>query len=193
MSTGHKNKKAFNDEELEKTAPFLSHLKKETPFSVPAGYFDSMHAEVMKKIESAPEMESAKGENPFRVPAQYFDSLPTLVQQKIIAEKARRISITEWIGRAFTNPVPRYALALASVVLVIVFSAKYFTRTVHVEYAETNVTESEQFDEAFLSQLDESVLAEEYAEEAFSSTEAQAIENYLLDNDIDLLSITEQL
>ena len=191
----------FNDDELKSLAPTLDRLKKElhaadagNPFAAPEGYFDSLSSDVMKKIESIPGVESVSNLNPFKVPPGYFETLPAVIQQKIIDRKAKKISIVEWVGELLVRPVPKFALALASIILVIVFSTKYFTRTVRVDYVQ-QVPESEQLDAAYLQQLDESTLTEVLAEESPAMTETQdaGIENYLLDNDIDLNSITEQL
>lgn len=190
------------DEELKKIASVLAEIKDdlssgkaENPFAVPVGYFDSLNTEVMKKIESLPDFESVSSENPFQVPTGYFESLPTIIQQRIVENKSKRISIGEWIAEVFSRPVPKYALAIASVILVIFLSTKYFTRTIKVDYVDQQIPDSEQLDAFYLQQVDESTLAEVYSEESSTMTESQdqGIENYLLDNDIDLNSITEQL
>lgn len=193
-----------DDEDLKKIASMLVEIKDdlssgkaENPFAVPVGYFDSLNAEVMKKIESLPDFESVSSENPFQVPAGYFESLPTIIQQRIVENKSKKISIGEWIAEVFSQPAPKYALAFASIILVIVFSTKYFTRTVKVDYVDQQIPDSEQLDAFYLQQVDESTLAEVYSEEFTATTttdsQNQGIENYLLDNDIDINSITEQL
>jgi|GEM_PF-1449595 len=194
MNNIPKNSEAFSDEELKKAAPVLFGINKENAFVVPDGYFEALNASVMKQVASLPDFESVSNENPFIVPDGYFESLPTGIQQRIIDSKSKRNSVANWIAENISRPVPKYALALASVMLVIVLSAKYFNRTVHVNCDAPQLSESEQLDAAYLQQLDEPVLAEVYAEETSATTETQdeGIENYLLDNDIDLNSITEQ-
>lgn len=190
MKNEQANIPAFSDEEIKKSAPMLSAMKKENPFTVPEGYFDSLESEVMKKIEALPDFESVSGKNPFAVPEGYFDSLPASIQERISSNSARRISLTAWI----TRPVPKYSLAFASIGLLLLFCINYFTRTIHVEYAAQQRIEYGQLDETVLAQLDESVLAEVFAEETAAAEEQdESLENYLLENDIDLNSITEQL
>ena len=195
MKNAPLNNQVPSDDELKGPAPELSRLSNVNPFTVPDGYFESMHAEVMNKILSQPDFESASEVNPFEVPAGYFETLPTLIQQRIIDEKSKRITTREWMGAVFSRPAPKYALAFASVALLVLLSIKYFTRTIRVDMTAPQLSESEQLDAACLSQLDESVLAEVFTEEmsTVSVTQDQGIENYLLDNDIDLNSITEQL
>lgn len=201
MKNNQQGQSDFNDDELKSIAPTLAGLKRElqgsaagNPFATPEGYFDEMNSEVMNKIQSIPGVESVSNENPFAVPAGYFENLPSEIQQKIIERETRKNAIAQWIGDVVMRPVPKFTLALASIVLVIVFSAKYFTRTVKVDYVQQQ-PESEQLDAVYLQQLDESTLAEVFTEETTSVTGSQdaGIENYLLDNDVDLNSITEQL
>jgi hypothetical protein len=202
MNNLNKNSQDSNEDEWKNFAPELSRIKSElssgkkaNPFITPDGYFDSLNAGVMKSIGSIPGLASVAEENPFKVPAGYFDALPTIIQQKIIDGSAKRVSGLEWFIQGLSRPVPKYALAFASVILVLLLSTRYFTRTVKVEFAAEQLPETEQAEVAYLSQLDESVLADVYEEEAASAAVSQdeGIENYLLDNDIDLNTITEQL
>ncbi|MCX6274592.1 MAG: hypothetical protein NTV09_05250 [Bacteroidetes bacterium] len=202
MNNNIKNSGQSGEDDLDKMAPTLAGIKKGmaegqsgNPFATPDGYFESLNSDVMKKIESLPDFETTSSENPFKVPAGYFDSLPTIVQQRIIDLNAKGFTVTGWISGILSRPAPKYALAFASVVLVVVFSTLYFTRTVSVEYATQQAPESEQLDAAYLQQLDESDLADLYAQQTSVVTESQddGMENYLLDNDIDMNSITDQL
>jgi len=169
-------------------------IRPDAGFRTPDGYFNSLTSEVTKKIESLPDFESASNANPFKTPEGYFDALPTIIQQRIIDQNKRKISVTSWIQEVFSSPVPKYSLAFISLLLVVFFSIKYFTRTVEVDYV-NDTTETEQLESFYLSQLDESVLSEAYADERVSSNNIQenGIENYLLENNIDLNLISEQL
>ncbi len=195
MKKDKSNSEQFNNDELKNLAPELSQIKIENPFKVPEGYFDSLNADVMQRIEPLPNLESVNTKNPFKVPTGYFESLPTIIQQRIIDQKSKRISIREWISEALFRPVPKFSLAFASVALAVVFSVNYFTRTISVDYATPQLSETEQLDAAFLAQLDESSLVDALADEIPSSTQTQDtdLQDYLIDNDIDLTSITEQL
>jgi len=183
----------FQDD-IEKSAPLLFNLKSEMDsdagFRVPDGYFEAMTSEVMNKIASVPDFENAENVNPFNIPDGYFDSLPTIIQQRITDQNRKG----NWITEIFYKPVPKYSLIIASIFLVLFFSIKYFSRTVKVEYVNTP-DESEQMESFYLSQLDETVLLEAYSEEKSIAEESQEseIENYLLDNNIDLNLISEHL
>jgi len=188
----------FEDEDLEKSAPLLFNIKRsmnaDAGYRTPDGYFESLTSDVTKKIESLPDFETASKANPFRTPEGYFDALPTIIQQRIIDQNKNRVTVFSRIQEVFSSPVPKYSLVLVSFLLVIFFSIKYFTRTVKVEYV-NDTPETEQLESFYLSQLDETVLSEAYADERVSSNNMQenGIENYLLENNIDLNLISEQL
>jgi len=187
----------FSNEDPEISAPLLFNLKSKltsgTGFSTPDGYFDSLPAEVMKKIESIPDFESQAIVNPFKTPDGYFDSLPTIIQQRIVDQNKKKKTAIAWMAEVFNNPAPKYAVVLVSLFLVIFFSVKYFTRTIKVDYVQ-EAPATEPLESFYLSQLDETVLSE-YAEETLISEDVQenAIENYLLENDVDLILISENL
>ena len=202
MKNNPKNSGQSGEDDLDNMAPILAGIKKGmaegqsgNPFATPAGYFESLNSNMMEKIESLPDFETTSSENPFKVPAGYFDSLPTIVQQRIIDVDSKGISFSGWISGILSRPAPKYALAFASIALVVLLSTLYFTRTVSVEYATQQAPESEQLDAAYLQQLDESDLADLYAQQTSQETDSQeeGMENYLLDNDIDMNSITDQL
>jgi hypothetical protein len=187
----------FSDEDLERSAPLLFDLKKkitsDAGFSTPQGYFDSLSSEVMNKIESIPDFETQANINPFNTPEGYFDSLPSIIQQRIIDENKKK-SVWESIAGIFSSPVPKYALAFASIFFFLFFSVKYFTRTIHVDYVQETQS-TEQLESIYLSQIDESVLWDAYTEQPVIAVDAQQneIENYLIDNNIDLNLISEHL
>lgn len=188
----------FQEEDLEKSAPLLFSLKNKLDgnagFKVPEGYFENLSSDVMMKIESLPDFETAEKVNPFKTPEGYFDALPTIIQQRILDQEKKKITVTAWIPEVIFRPSPKYALAFASIVLVLFFSIKYFTRTVKVEYVNSE-PETEQLDSFYLTQLDETVLIEAYDEEQVTAENSKdnEIENYLIENNIDLNLISEHL
>jgi len=195
------NKESENilpNEEPEMSAPLLFNLKSkmnsDAGFTTPDGYFHSLPSEVMKKIESLPDFETQAKANPFKTPEGYFDSLPTIIQQRILDQNKNKKPAIAWLTGVFNNPVPKYAVVVVSLFLVIFFSVKYFTRTIKVDYVQ-EAPPTEQLEAFYLSQLDENVLSEVYAEESIISEDVQenGIENYLLENDIDLILLSENL
>jgi hypothetical protein len=182
-----------NDDELKKMAPRLSELKRENPFKVPDDYFDSLSRSIQQQIQSLPDYEKTAAKNAFKVPEGYFDSLPTIIQQRIIDEKSKRVNWGEMIDAIFFKP--KFVLALASVALLVVFSVKYFNRPISVQPAVAEVSYSELSNSIYLAEIDESILADALAVQTNSDDEQNdvSLENYLIENNIDITQLTEHL
>ena len=114
----------LNDDELKEQAPSLSGMKKENPFAVPDNYFDSLAENTMQKIQSIPDLERMQKENPFHVPEGYFDSLPSDIQQRIYENKKAGF-FREWFSTFFQ---PRYSLAYATIIILVIFGIKYLAK-----------------------------------------------------------------
>jgi hypothetical protein len=172
-----------NDDELRKMAPRLSELKRENPFQVPDSYFDSLADNIQQQIQVLPDFDKVAAQNPFNVPEGYFDSLPTAIQQRIIDERSERISVGRWIASVLFRP--KFAVAFASVAVLLVFSVRYFSRTINVSSTASEISYTD---------LDESVLYDALAEQSNSTTQKdESIEDYLIDNHIDVSQLTEHL
>ena len=192
MKEAKNHNEMLNDEELEKLAPSLFGMKRESPFKVPEGYFDSLADNMILQIQNLPDFESVAKENHFVIPGGYFDSLPTIIQERIIAGTARKFSITEWILQNFFQP--KYILAFASVALIVVFGARYMTRTISVDYY-SSLTIAEISNSGYLADIDENLIVEQLGSLSLNNTNSsdKGDEDYLIDNDIDLNTLSEQI
>jgi hypothetical protein len=181
-----------NDDELRKMAPRLSELKRENPFQVPDSYFDSLADNIQQQIQVLPDFDKVAAQNPFNVPEGYFDSLPTAIQQRIIDERSERISVGRWIASVLFRP--KFAVAFASVAVLLVFSVRYFSRTINVSSTASEISYTDLSNSMYLSDIDESVLYDALAEQSNSTTQKdESIEDYLIDNHIDVSQLTEHL
>lgn len=133
-------------------------------------------------------------ELPFQVPEGYFDVLPNRISDKIIREEdAKKFSIIK-----FLKPFP-VALAASLLLLFGLFNSSLFKITeVHFTQGELSdfVIESEFADEIDLELiLDQSDLA--YTYDLFDSEiarkEIEGIQNYLIDEEIDINDIINEL
>jgi hypothetical protein len=84
------------NEELSFLSPFLSNASKEMPYTVPAGFFQDLSEDLLKKIGEhedyqtseeeietlSPLLSSLKNKNPYSIPAGYFEKLETGVEKK---------------------------------------------------------------------------------------------------------------
>ncbi len=181
----------LNDDSSEQLPPGLSGMKRENPFKVPDGYFDSLPGDIMKRIEAVSELDRMSKENPFNVPEGYFDSLPAAVQQRISDEKKGRSSSA---GLIFTLTRPKY-LAAAVLVVLLIFGIKYLTRPV-VLPSPKYLTYEEVQNSSCIGDIDESDFVDAFELEqnnTSSADEDAGIKQYLLDNNIDISQIENHL
>jgi hypothetical protein len=178
----------LNDDELPEG---LSNLKKENPFRVPDDYFDSLEDHVMQKISTIPDVEKMSRENVFNIPDRYFDSLPSSIHQRIADEKKKSI-FEEWIAIVLE---PKYSLALATFIILAIFGIKYFTRPVVVESPDNMLSYADVRNSGFITEMDESTLVDMLEQENNNDTlkEDSGMEQYLLDNDIDISQLENRL
>ena len=147
--------------------------------------------EELKKI--APHFFKIEKKEVFEVPENYFEKLPGLMQDKMHAKtKAKNY----WV------PDYKLALAAASVCLLIFAGINYFsaTKTENTELAASEMLES--YDSLYLGSADESDLSDELDDATIEKTSSQIdkssslsnsdIEDYLLSENIDLTTITNE-
>ena len=108
-------------DELKYLSPLLGSVSKEMPYSVPAGFFQDLSEDVLKKISEhedyqtseeeieglSPLLSSLKNRKTYSAPAGYFEKLETKIEKK--ETKVISISRRRW-----------YRLAIAAVVIGIV-------------------------------------------------------------------------
>lgn len=147
--------------------------------------------EELKKI--APHLFKIEKKNVFEVPENYFEKLPGLMQDKVHAKTKAK---SYWV------PDYKLALAAASVCLLIFAGVNYFTAS-NKESKEMATSEMvESYDSLYLGSSDETDMAEELDDASLEKTSAQInknssisnsdIEEYLLSDNIDLTTITNE-
>jgi hypothetical protein len=170
----------------------LSKLKKENPFIVPANYFDSLAGNVQQKIDALPDLEkTSPGFSGFRVPDGYFDSLPMAVQQRIADAKKKNI-FEEWIAVVL---LPKFSLSLSIFIILLIFGIKYFTKTAGTKSSTDALSYNEIINSEYVSELDESVLIDILEDENRNESvnEDNSLEQYLIDNDVDISQLENRL
>lgn len=81
------NRDPYIQSELNETAPMLASLSNSMPYSIPAGYFDTLTDGIVEKVLLADGNEKYQGPA-MAVPEGYFDHLPDLILGRIKAEEA---------------------------------------------------------------------------------------------------------
>ena len=182
-----------SDPDFSKEAPGLYKISKENPFRVPDNYFDSLADNIQQKINALPDLERMNRENPFSVPDSYFETLPTAIQQRIIDGKNKRSVAAEWISIVLR---PKYTLALATFIILLVFGIKYLTKPGSFESPDNFLSCEEVQNSSYFSDLDESILVDVLENEQTKNPgirEDNSMEQYLLDNDIDISQLENRL
>lgn len=90
-------------EELDILSPMLSGITKNTPFTVPAGYFNDLSEKIQLRdglepgsdtAEASGLLDGLKNKTTYTVPQGYFENLPALIVEKATAGEAKVVSIT---------------------------------------------------------------------------------------------------
>ena len=113
-------------EELENLSPLLSALPKQTPYTVPEGYFSEMSKNIGRQAVPvsdhisldeviSPVLASLKDKATYQVPAGYFENLGENVLEKVNTPEAKLIPITgrKWFRYAAAASVIAFVAILA--------------------------------------------------------------------------------
>jgi len=179
-------------DDLKRLAPGLSRLKNENPFSVPDHYFDSLSENIQKKIQTLPDFERTSPENPFRVPEGYFDSLPGTTRQRILEGKEKQSIFGEWISTVLR---PKVSLPFATLIVLIISGIVYFKRPTVLTVPDNSLTCEEIKTSSCIEDIDETMLIEvlEQQQNSGNVKEDKSLEQYLIDNDIDISQLEKRL
>ena len=182
-----------NDKIDEKLRKLLENSSGSEPFRVPDGYFERFPDQIQSMVQNLPDFETVSPVQPFSVPDGYFEKLPQEINNIILSEEKRKFSwksLLQNILRPVTL-VPAFLL-----VLVVLSSYLFFTRTTVIDLTAHAQNESDELNPAMvIQQLDESTLIQVLAEENDNESSAteQSYEDYLIDNDIDISQIEKKL
>jgi hypothetical protein len=132
--------------------------------------------------------------NNFSVPENYFENLNSIVQDKIAATRKQR-----WQERVFVF-LFQQKLVLASLLIVIIFGSVYYFKNagntiLPFDNTQQELALTDDDVNALAAELDEHTVTEFYAQSISASTENSntEIEEYLIDNNIDVNSLINEL
>lgn len=132
-------------------------------------------------------------QNPFGVPENYFENLNSVVQDKISAQK--KIS---W-DKQLSGFIAAHKLLLATCTIVLALGSVYHFKTMQQTISnDTNTYFTLGDDElnTIAGELDEHILAEMYVSESTSestSNDSLQVEDYLIENNIDVNTLLNEL
>lgn len=169
------NQLIHDENDWMKEAPLLASLNRQHPFKVPDGYFEELPVEIENKISF--------GNHPFQVNENYFEQLHQNILSATVGEPKPQAKVIKLR--------PSLIVITAIAACLIIFALFYFKSD--SGKIETAFNE-EWTEENILAQVDESTLIEmiSASSETTSNDSAEEIEQYLLDNNIDLTEITSE-
>ncbi|MEO6884140.1 MAG: hypothetical protein ABI199_08960 [Bacteroidia bacterium] len=139
---------------------------------------------------SASKLFSLDRKLPFEVPADYFDELPMLIQERCAQENTHKISVLEKIIFLMRR---KY---IAFGILILLMSGGYFFY-LSKNGVQKSAPSTDEITTALTDNLsvdDETLLIESMPDNKVASTQKtdndQPIVNYLIDNDVDVNTIT---
>jgi len=158
-------------------------------FAVPENYFEMLIGTIEEKVRSIPNLVSIPRGNEFEVPENYFAELENSIREKISSESENRVSLSkQWFKR------PKLVVAFATVLIfAIVTSTFIFTETKHQIITEKDISFNDIYSSDYANELDERSLVTLLEESSSPLQTSSQIEDYMIDNNIDILTLTEQL
>lgn len=184
---------SFLQGDPENLPPKLEQMKGHNPFSAPEGYFDQLQDSIQSAIVNLPDFESVSKTQPFETPEGYFEKLPLAIRKRIEAEE-QTPAWKEWLQILLR---PGFSVAFASVALLCILGVKYFTREIVVQSPQNFISSTDLSNSGLLSDMDDTMLYEaldgENSTAENTSEDNSAIEQYLIDNDIDPTQLESHL
>jgi len=156
-------------------------------FSVPENYFDMLSASIENKVLSIPNLASLPKENVFEVPDGYFARLENSIRENISSQtESIIIPAGQWFRR------PKLVAAFASVLVLFIAASTFFLSNVNHRITDKDISFSDIYNSEYVNELDETSLASLLEEPAASPSSTQ-FEDYIIDNNVDISTITEEL
>ena len=187
-----KNNQSIHNED-EKLSPLLESLKEKQGFRVPDDYFEELPGVIQSQIQQLPDFEKSAVVNPFSVPEGYFEQLPLAISDAIEGQKNSVFSLRTFF-KVFLQP--RVTVAFASLLLIFFISVRFFTKEITVNAPTAEFSMQDLNNSQVLDELDESTLIDLLAEQNQDNSvedQNENIEQYLIDNDIDISQLESRL
>ncbi len=159
----------------------------ENSFKVPDGYFEMLSSKIMDKIDSQPDFNKSSEVNPFSVPEGYFEKLPIQIGDRI--STSAKHSFPSFIANLKR---PRFAIPIGFASLVLIALVVLFSQKKLSVQHEKEISYDELENSSYFDSFDEDLLLGMVPTQ---NTEAadDSLEQYLLDNNIEISQIENEL
>jgi len=187
-----KNNQSIHNED-EKLSPLLESLKNQQGLHVPDGYFEELPGLIQSQIQQLPDFDKSAVVNPFSIPEGYFEQLPLAISNAIEEQKNSVFSLRAFFAILLR---PRVTVAFASLLLIFILSVRFFTKEITISAPTSEFSMQDLNNSQVLDELDESTLIDLLAEQNQDNSaedQNENIEQYLIDNDIDISQLESRL
>ena len=155
-------------------------------FTVPSGYFDELSEKVFAQIEALPDFDKSSPANPFEVPNNYFENLPSIVSERIVKRKSR---LEIWLSEIQR---PRIAIPIAFATLIILAGIFFMKQKSIVNHQSQEISVEDLRNSTYIQAIDEDLFVDVLASQK-EITSDDSLEQYLIDNNIELTQIENNL
>jgi hypothetical protein len=176
--------KQYDDKDEEKLRALTGENK--NSFSVPSGYFEKLSSEVADKINALPDFEKTSVTNPFTVPEGYFEKLHVSVSERISKPKSPFFTWLNGLQR------PRIAIPIAFATIIILAGLYFYKQNNISRQPEKEFCAEDLSNSSYMQSIDETVFVDVLSEMQ-NDEQTDSLEQYLIDNNIDLSLIENNL
>ncbi|MBK9542588.1 MAG: hypothetical protein IPO49_09765 [Bacteroidetes bacterium] len=180
-------------EENEKLSGLMESLKDQHAFQVPENYFEELPASIQSQISQLPDFEKIRGCKSILGSGKLFRTASPAISNAVEQSQHAGFNLRAILA-VFLRP--RVTLAFASFVIVVLISVRFFTREIIITVPGDQFTMEELNRAASFEDLDESDLMDLLANQSqdiSSEDQNSGIEQYLIDNDIDITQLESKL
>ncbi len=177
--------KEFNSDNEEKRLKELLSKSTSEGLLVPENFFEKMEKSIQDQMSTLPSRRTDI--NPFSVPDEYFISLQSEISERISQQSTKSIfRIPSFLKARILIPIS-FSLLLA------VSGYLYFTKTHTITLENQQLTADDLSSEGYLMDIDEQSLMEFVSDKRTTSHSDSGIEQYLLDNNLDISQLESAL
>ena len=161
-------------------------LKGNNPFNVPPAYFEDLPGKMMEQINTLPDFNKHSIINPFNVPDGYFENLPSIVSENILIRKSK---LELWLS---SIQRPRIAIPIAFATIIILAGLFFYKQSSVSNLPVQELTAEDLSNSSYIQSIDEDFFVDVLAGQTIDNSN-ESIEQYLIDNNIEINQIENKL
>lgn len=185
--------------DINNIAPRLASLPKLSPFSVPENYFENLSVKITEKCVSAEDVKfvapvqvNIEKMNPYSVPVNYFEELPYIIVER--CTKTQTESKLATLIAYIQNH--KLSLTLVAAAVAMFIAVKFAPTDSPIrERVGATITAEDISNSNYLLDIDEAFIIEQLEEQddLEKKNKSSEIENYLIENNVDVSTIINEL